>query len=1639
MSLLLAALLILQLLPYSAAAAQDDVPTWHMEGDQLVISGEIPDYATFDDPTIPWFQERYHITSVVVEEGVTQIGDYSLNNLLHLTEVSLPSTLRRIGTQAISAAPLLRQLEIPAGVTEIGDNAFQGNAADMTLTVYSRNCTFGFHPFGFHWDSDLWQDVVDETALLRGYLGSTAEAYAKETGVAFSPLGTEGWDPAWNVQLEPIDEDDRRDEFGRIHISTEEELRAIADDLTASYILDADISLSSPWVMPYGTFSGILDGDGHQIVGLTMDDTRGSMQGFFQDLSGTVCNLTIQGAQLTNRQTHPRVGILAASGGGSVINCTISGQITIDAAGYAMAGGITGGGGSFTDCDSSVEIDVSIVEGATVGALAAEDAVITSCHSSGSITLTQSASHADGAFNAFGLKGTVRESENSCDITVSTQNSIAFVAALSGAFYCQNSGAIRVTSVTGQASGGGGEHVSFCTNNGTVYAEVTQGGSNSLVSAFGLRDAVGSTNNASVFGQAVSAEVYCEGLSGPYDETGTPEAEGYNYGDVTALVTNSTATVKAVRALRHGGENTGAATARATNGKAVAYGAEECAYFSNTGSVTATVTGGSQVALAVGLFSCTDATQSAAIFASHDGSASALARGCDSSTRCVNSGSVSADGYLQSGAVGINNGSNCTNNGAITAISRSQAREPVPSVYCYGFQGGSGHSSTGSVSATGSLYGYNTTTTEALVWYSSVRAGNSAQVNASIPGFYSVSTSSSESVYVHFVKGQGYVGPTNTAGTNNDNEEWCLVQTFTANPGAATPPTPQQPEEPELTADVSIAGISLHESRNGFAIRSVAVNCGSLSAPSASAGDAGIPSLSLQVALFNAGNGLGGSQTISLTLPDGLSFSSGTMVSTSNVSLPDVPAGEIARAWVEVYPLYSETCVDGAKLTGTYLDESGRETAYEVMSCRYYLPQGRFDYAKVYYGIAEQDENCRIFKYYQWDAAAFTGSSDRYQTSSMQLSALLSWAVYLYHDGEEEMAEEMLTALGFTCAVTDGESTAMDSKRLYARKIFVADGQVFALVAASTLGTVDVPGWIGNLAFISTDKYHASFDAVQQKVGQELTRYVQEYGAGASVKYLLTGHSRGGAVANLLAASMDRSSDIDHDDIFCYTFAAPNCVRDDGDLTQARYQNIFNLVNFNDVVGYIPGCYAKYGVSLFYEHEVDTVSSLYISQLRAFSTDTFLLGDADGMRMSLSLSFAAPQIDRILTKHSMTCYIEDVWVLDVAQDLPISLEQANLRQDDLSRQYIDGFVTGMEYTTLILNVLKNAGIKSYQSLVRRTASEKRVLATLRKLLRNTEAELEEEITNLIYSPLEDELGRGLLRYGIAQLKCPVDVAVYNSSGTCVARIVDDQLVDGDSSVGVLIENDQKTLLLPLDQGPYRLEASGYRDGEMEVLYRQVDGGETTALDVYQSIAVERGETAAVLLTPASTGGSFTVTDGSQALLEPDISSQGSVPTHTVTVTAAADVYLSGGGDYPHGAYTSLYAGDYGDAEQVFLGWYTGDTLLSLSQVLEVPVLSDLTVEARFGSASQLPTAIAGATRTAAGVEARLQGIKADAILLAAVYDESGRLAASAQAAVPAGAVEATLPLPSAAGEVRLFLLNAETYAPACACYDLSKT
>lgn len=88
---------------------------------------------------------------------------------------------------------------------------------------------------------------------------------------------------------------------------------------------------------------------------------------------------------------------------------------------------------------------------------------------------------------------------------------------------------------------------------------------------------------------------------------------------------------------------------------------------------------------------------------------------------------------------------------------------------------------------------------------------------------------------------------------------------------------------------------------------------------------------------------------------------------------------------------------------------------------------------------------------------------------------------------------------------------------------------------------------------------------------------ISEAGKKHKVKILITGHSLGGAAAQLLGVAMSNSLfDFDEDSIFVYTFASPKVVIDDKNLgLDSLYAaNVFNVVNPNDAVPIMPP--AKY-------------------------------------------------------------------------------------------------------------------------------------------------------------------------------------------------------------------------------------------------------------------------------------------------------------------------------------------------------------------------------------------------------------------------------------------------------------------------------
>ena len=92
----------------------------------LTISGTgaMADYASAS--ATPWISYRSDITSVVVEAGVTHIGNNSFYGFANMTSLSLPEGLLTIGNRAFSGCTnaSFTSITIPASVTSIGNNAF---------------------------------------------------------------------------------------------------------------------------------------------------------------------------------------------------------------------------------------------------------------------------------------------------------------------------------------------------------------------------------------------------------------------------------------------------------------------------------------------------------------------------------------------------------------------------------------------------------------------------------------------------------------------------------------------------------------------------------------------------------------------------------------------------------------------------------------------------------------------------------------------------------------------------------------------------------------------------------------------------------------------------------------------------------------------------------------------------------------------------------------------------------------------------------------------------------------------------------------------------------------------------------------------------------------------------------------------------------------------------------------------------------------------------------------------------------------------------------------------------------------------------------------------------------------------------
>ncbi len=102
----------------------------------LTISGT-GEMASFETSLPPWFDCRFSIKSIKIQEGVTNIGPLAFYECTSLTDVTIPNSVTSIEWCSFFYCTSLERISIPSSIATISDNAFDSCTALKTVINHS--------------------------------------------------------------------------------------------------------------------------------------------------------------------------------------------------------------------------------------------------------------------------------------------------------------------------------------------------------------------------------------------------------------------------------------------------------------------------------------------------------------------------------------------------------------------------------------------------------------------------------------------------------------------------------------------------------------------------------------------------------------------------------------------------------------------------------------------------------------------------------------------------------------------------------------------------------------------------------------------------------------------------------------------------------------------------------------------------------------------------------------------------------------------------------------------------------------------------------------------------------------------------------------------------------------------------------------------------------------------------------------------------------------------------------------------------------------------------------------------------------------------------------------------------------------
>ena len=176
-----------------SATSRDNVTATLYNDYSLVISGT-GNMKDWNYNGAPWYSSYSDkITSVTIENGVTNIGSNAFRYCSTLTSVVIPDSVTSIGGWAFAYCYDLTSVVIPEGVTSIAYYAFQ-SCSSLTSIVISKGVTsIGYNAF------------YNCSSLSKVYYGGTAEEWA-EISIGYDNYKLTGATRYYYSESEPTEE-----------------------------------------------------------------------------------------------------------------------------------------------------------------------------------------------------------------------------------------------------------------------------------------------------------------------------------------------------------------------------------------------------------------------------------------------------------------------------------------------------------------------------------------------------------------------------------------------------------------------------------------------------------------------------------------------------------------------------------------------------------------------------------------------------------------------------------------------------------------------------------------------------------------------------------------------------------------------------------------------------------------------------------------------------------------------------------------------------------------------------------------------------------------------------------------------------------------------------------------------------------------------------------------------------------------------------------------------------------------------------------------------------------------------------------------------------------------------------------------